>query len=85
MEVEPWTYIATYTQQINLVAGGPNTYEHLADFEMIDSDGEDAPLKSGIKHLGAAYTFVRSAEGENAHLFSMRAVFDFGGGVEFGR
>ena len=85
LDVEPWTYIATYTQQINLVAGGPNTYEHLADFEMIYAYGEDARFDEATWTLGAAYTFVRNAEGENAHLFSVRAVFDFGGGVEFGR
>ena len=85
LEVEPWTYIATYTQQVNLVAGGPNTHEHLADFEMIYAYGEDAQFDEATWRLGAAYTFARNAEGENAHLFSVRAVFDFGGDVEFGR
>ena len=85
LEVEPWTYIATYTQQLNLVAGGPNTYEHLADFEMIYAYGEDARFDEATWTLGAAYTFARNAEGENAHLFSVRAAFDFGGDVEFGR
>jgi hypothetical protein len=85
LEVASWTYIATYTQQVNLVAGGPNSREHLADFEIIYASGEDARFDEATWKLGAAYTFARNAEGENAHLFSVRAVFDFGGDVEFGR
>jgi hypothetical protein len=85
LEVEPLTYIATYTQQLNLVAGGPDTREHLADFEIIYAPDEDARFDGGKYRLGAAYTFVRNADDEDAHFFSVRAAFDFGGDVEFGR
>jgi hypothetical protein len=83
LDVDALTYIATYTQQMNLVAGVPDTREQLADFEVIYSSDEDAPFAGSNWQLGAAYTFARSADHENAHIFSVRAVFDFSGGVEF--
>ena len=79
------TYIATYTQQMNLVAGGPDTREYLADFEVIYSPDDDTPFVGSNWQLGAAYTFARNADQENAHMFSVRAVFDFSGSVEFDR
>ena len=44
LDVEPLIYVATYTQQRNFVAEGPDTREHLADFEMIYRSGENTPL-----------------------------------------
>ena len=85
LEAEPLTYIATYTQQVNLIAGGPDTHEYLADFEIIYSSDDDTPFAGSNWQLGAAYAFARNADEETAHIFSLRAVFDFSGGVEFGR
>lgn len=84
LEVERVTYVATYTQQVNFVAGWPDTREHLADFEIIYASDEDRPLEGAGWKLAAAYTFARNAEDETAHIFSVRAVFDFGGEVELG-
>jgi hypothetical protein len=85
LDVDSLTYIATYTQQTNLVAGGPDTRDYLADFEIIYSSDDNTPFTGTNWQLGAAYTFSRNADHENAHIFSVRAVFDFSGGVEFGR
>ncbi|MBP1885757.1 hypothetical protein [Sinorhizobium mexicanum] len=86
LELEPLTYVASYTRQLNLVDGGPDTHEHLADLEVIyepdDEHGEGMPFdRSGWK-LAAAYTFARDADEQTAHVFSVRAVFDFDGDVE---
>jgi hypothetical protein len=85
LDIDPLTYIATYTQQTNLIAGGPDTRDYLADFEIIYSSDDNTPFAGTNWQLGAAYTFARNADHENAHIFSVRAVFDFSGGVEFGR
>lgn len=85
LEVAQLTYVATYSQQVNLVAGGSDTREHLADFEIIYTSEDDTPFDGAKWNLGAAYTFARNADDENEHLFSVRAVLDFGGNVEFGR
>jgi len=85
LEAAPLTYVATYTQQVNLAAEGPDTREHLADFEIIYASEEDTPFQGAKWNLGAAYTFARNADGENEHIFSVRAELDFGGNVEFGR
>ena len=85
LETNPLTYIATYTQQVNLIAGGPDTREYLADFEVIYSSDDYAPLARSNWQLGAAYSFARNADEETAQIFSLRAVFDFSGVVEFGR
>ena len=85
LEKDSMRYIATYTQQVNLVAGGPDTREHLADFEAIYSSEEDTPFAGSKWELGAAYTFARNADREDAHIFSVRAVFDFAGSVELGK
>ena len=84
-EVDALTYIAAYTQQVNLVAAGADTREHLADFEIIYSSDDDWEPAGTAWQLGAAYTFAMNADHEKAHMFSVRAVFDFGGAVEFGR
>ncbi|MFC3323224.1 hypothetical protein [Mesorhizobium cantuariense] len=85
LDVEPLTYVATYTQQRNFVADGPDTREHLADFEMIYGSGEDTPFDGAKWNLAAAYTFAENAEDERTHTFSVRATLDFGGHMEFGR
>lgn len=85
LDVDSLTYIATYTQQTNLVAGGPDTRDYLADFEIIYSSDNNTPFVGSNWQLGAAYSFARIADHKNAHIFSVRAVFDFSGGVEFGR
>ena len=85
LETEPLTYIATYTEQVNLVAGGPDTREYLADFEVIYSSDDDTPFVGANWQLGGAYAFARNADQETAHIFSLRAVFDFSGGVDFDR
>ncbi|MCA1444132.1 hypothetical protein I6F07_28805 [Ensifer sp. IC4062] len=87
LEVDSLTYVASYTRQLNLVDGGRDTREHLADLEVIyDPDeeyGEDMLFEGTEWELAAAYTFARNADQETAHIFSVRAVFDFGGDVEF--
>ena len=85
LETEPLTYIATYTQQVNLVAGGLDTHEYLADFEVIYSSDDDTPFAGSDWQLGAAYSFARNADQETAHLFSVRATIDFSGSVDFDR
>lgn len=85
LEVESLTYIAAYTQQLNFVAEGPNTREHLADFEILYQSAEDRPFNGAQWTLGAAYTFAQNADNERAHTFSVRATLDFGGNVEFHR
>ncbi|MDQ6434795.1 hypothetical protein RB623_12130 [Mesorhizobium sp. LHD-90] len=85
LEVDALTYIASYTQQVNLVAGGTDTSEHLADFEVLYSPDGDRPLAETAWELAAAYTFAMNAEREDAHMFSVRAVFNFSGEVEFGQ
>ncbi|SIT59924.1 conserved exported hypothetical protein [Mesorhizobium prunaredense] len=85
LDVDSLTYIATYTEQTNLVAGGPDTRDYLADFEVIYSSDDNTPFVGSKWQLAAAYTFARNADHENAHILSVRAVFDFSGGVEFGR
>lgn len=85
LDVEPFTYVATYTQQRNFVAEGPDTREHLADFEMIYTSGENTPFDRAKWNVATAYTFAQNAEDERTHTFSVRATLDFGGDVEFGR
>ncbi|WP_245430660.1 hypothetical protein [Mesorhizobium sp. WSM3868] len=86
LEVQPMTYIATYTQQRNFVADGPDTREQLADFEVIYASGEeDAPSGAAKWNLGAGYTFAENAEDERTHTFSVRATLQFGGHVKLGR
>lgn len=85
LDVKPLTYVATYTQKRNLVAEGPDTREHLADFEVIYESQKDAPFAGSQWTLGAAYTFAQNAEGERAHTLSLRATLKFGGETEFGR
>lgn len=85
LAVEPFTFIAAYTQQVNLVAGGPDTRDHLVDFEIIYATNEDVRFDEAGWKLGAAYTFARNADDETSHIFSVRAVFDFGAYMEFGR
>ncbi len=81
LELAPVTYVASYTQQLNLVAGEPDTREHLADFEAIYEPQEDTSFEGW--EFAAAYTFARDAD-ETAHIFSVRAVFNFDGDVELG-
>ncbi|CCE98215.1 conserved hypothetical protein [Sinorhizobium fredii HH103] len=84
IEVEPLTYVATYTRQFNLVDGGPDTRKHLADFEVI-YEPDDSERSGGTAwKLAAAYKLARDADEETAHAFSLRAVFDLGGSVETG-
>ncbi|MCA1369253.1 hypothetical protein I6F15_17840 [Bradyrhizobium sp. BRP14] len=83
LQTEPLTYVATYTRQLNLMGGRPDTREHLADFEVIYEPDEDERSEGTIWKLAAAYTFARSADEETVHIFSVRAVFDFGGDVQF--
>ena len=78
-------YVATYTQRMNLVAGGPDTREHLADFEAIYSSEDDSPVDGGNWELAGAYTFTRSDAQEDAHLFSLRATFDYADSVDLGK
>ncbi|MFI0843833.1 hypothetical protein [Mesorhizobium sp. IMUNJ 23232] len=85
LEADDLTYIASYTQQVNMIADGPDTSEHLADFEVLYSPDGDKPLAETSWQLAAAYTFAMNAEHEKAHMFSVRAVFNFSGEVEFGR
>ncbi|OAP41210.1 hypothetical protein AU381_04870 [Sinorhizobium glycinis] len=81
LELEPVTYVASYTQQLNLVAGEPDTREHLADFEAIYEPQEGTSFEGW--EFAAAYTVARDAD-ETAHIFSVRAVFNFDGDVELG-
>lgn len=85
LEQDRMQYIATYTQQVNLIPGEPDTREHLADFEAIYSSEDDTPVSGGSWELGAAYTFIRSDAHEDTHLFSVRFTFDYAGSVEFGK
>lgn len=85
LEVDRLTYLATYTQQLNLVAEEPDTREQWADFEIIYSSEEDRPFDGTNWELAAAYTFARNSDDEDAHIFSVRARLDFSGTVEFGR
>ncbi len=85
LDVDTLTYIATYTQQMNLIAGDPDTRDYLADFEIIYSSDDNTPFAGSSWQLGAAYSFARIADHPHAHIFSVRAAFDFSGGVEFGR
>ncbi|WP_331373123.1 hypothetical protein [Sinorhizobium chiapasense] len=86
LEVEPLTYVATYTRQLNLVGGRRDSREHLADFEVIyepdEERDEGVPFEGTGWKLAAAYSFARNADEETAHIFSVRAVFDFDGDVE---
>ncbi len=77
-------YGATYSLQDNFAAQGPNTLEHLADFEAIyrSEDGMSFPRASW--EIGAAYTFAHRNEGEDNHMISLRAVLEFTGSAEFG-
>jgi hypothetical protein len=84
LETEPLTYIATYTQQLNLIGGNPDTREHLADFEVIYEPYGEERSEGATWKLAAAYTLARDADEETAHIFSVRAVFDFSGDVQFG-
>lgn len=85
LEADALTYIASYTQQVNMIADGADTSEHLADFEVLYSPEGDRPLLETSWELAAAYTLAVNAEHESAHMFSVRAVFNFSGAVEFGR
>jgi len=81
LHLAPVTYVASYTQQLNLVAGEPDTREHLADFEAIYEPQGETSLEGWA--FAAAYTLARDAD-ETAHIFSVRAVFNFDGDVELG-
>ena len=69
LETEPLTYIATYTQQVNLVAGGLDTREYLADFEVIYSSDDDTPFAGSDWQLGGC-VFVREecGSGNRSHF-----------------
>jgi hypothetical protein len=85
LERGPMNYVATYTRQLNFLAGETDTRDHLLDFEAIYSSGDDTPFDGAKWELAAAYTFERNSDGEDAHLFSLRATFDLAGSFEFGK
>jgi len=85
LERDRMRYIATYTQKRNLIAGEPDTREHLLDFEAIYSSEDDVPIVGSNWELGAAYTFARDDEQQDSHMFSLRATFNYGNSVEFGQ
>lgn len=84
LEVGQMRYIASFSYQKNIIPNEPNTREHVADFEAIYSSGEDMPFAGTNWEIGAAYTFARNDDRETSHMFSVRAVFDLSGSVEFG-
>ena len=59
-EVEPLTYIATYTQQLNFVSAGPDTNQRLADFE-IEYAPDEGSSSDGAREwsFAAAYRMPR--------------------------
>lgn len=85
LDVGRMRYVATYTRQRDLIAGEPDTRRHLADLEILYASEDDTPFAGARWEWGGAYTYFRDDEGEDAHLFSLRATFVFGGSVALAR
>ncbi|QIG48056.1 hypothetical protein G5V57_10165 [Nordella sp. HKS 07] len=85
LERDNMLYIATYSLQKNITADGPDTRDYMVDLEAIYSSEEDTPIEDGNWDLGAAYTFERDAEDQEAHLFSVRLTLYYGGVWDIGK
>ncbi len=81
LEMEPMTYMATYSRQRNLIAGEPDTTDQLFDFTAVYDFGEERSIAGETWTLGAGYSFTKTAEGESSHMLSVLLTIDLGGGI----
>ncbi|MGH6854736.1 MAG: hypothetical protein ACREDX_06690 [Aestuariivirga sp.] len=79
LETGPMTYMAAYSRQRNLLAGEPDTTEHLFDLTAAYDLGEDYSLAGENWTLAAAYAYNRNADGETAHVAGVTVTIDFDG------
>jgi hypothetical protein len=79
LEVDQITYSAAYSRQRNLVPGGPDTREHLADLSLLYQSEDDQPFAGANWSLGAGYTFAQNEDRERTHTLSATLTLEFGG------
>lgn len=79
LEQGPVTYMATYSRQTNLIAGEPDTKEHLFDLTAVYDFGEDTSLAGETWKLGAGYSYARNDDGETGNTFNVLLSVDLEG------
>jgi hypothetical protein len=82
LEMGPWTYEATYSQQRNFAseAEGDST-EHLADITASYQFGDDLSLFGETWQAAAGYSYSLDAEGEIAHTIALKVTMDYAGSM----
>ena len=81
LESGPMTYMAAYSRQRNLLAGEPDTTEHLVDLTAAYGFGEEYSLAGEKWTLAAAYAYNRNADGVTAHVAGVTVTIDFDGTI----
>jgi hypothetical protein len=77
-EIEPVTFMATYTHKRNLIAGEPDTNEDLVDLTGAYEFGEEDTFP-GKWTLAAAYGYSRDADGHSDHAIGLKLTVDLEG------
>ena len=67
----PMLYQAAYTLQHDMVSGGPDVNEHLANLSAAYNLSDGVELPGGEWIVTGEYTFTRDADGQNDHLLSL--------------
>jgi hypothetical protein len=81
LEMAPMTYMATYSRQSNLIAGGADTTDQLFDFTAVYDFGEDRSLAGESWKLGAGYSYLDLGDGESTHKLSVVLTVDLEGSI----
>jgi hypothetical protein len=81
VEREPVTFWAAYTRKRNLIAGEPDTTEHLVDLTAAYDLGEEFSLAGEKWMLAAAYRYRRDDAGERDHTVGMKLTIDLEGTI----
>ena len=83
IETGPATYSVAYSQQTELIAGGPDSSEYLVDATAMYVLGESISMIGETWSVGAGYTFDR-ADGEDVQIVGLRLSSEFGKSIPLG-
>ena len=83
VEMGPAIYSVAYSQQRNLVVGGPDANEYLVDATAMYDLGDAISIVGETWSIGAGYTFDR-AEGENIQTVGLKLSSEFNASIPFG-
>jgi hypothetical protein len=81
LERGPVTVMATYSRQRNLIAGEPDTTEHLVDLTASYDFGDERSIAGETWKLAAGYSFEQDEDGERAHTLSLLLTIDLEGSL----